>query len=266
MLVLVIVALTMASVHAGLTPTSGFNYTGCGLSVRAAPSKQSRIRGGTDTTTEEFPWQITSLYGGALCGGTLITESCVVTAGHCLNDKMLNGGYRVYAGLTDRKSRKAPGVQTRIVEKVASWYVSKSKDPIYNLRHDIAILTLTQPFNITASVNPACLPTPGYSYIGDQAVATGHGRLCGGPTCKTSRFLQKTTTTIADCHKRENEICIEAQHTGTGRGDSGGPLVVLGPDNKYSLVGVTSYGKGMRNHFQRVTWYMDYIKEHCQTT
>jgi len=262
-LVVVVLGLALSSVHC--SPTSGFNYTRCGLSSRAAPSRQSRIRGGSDATSEEFPWQTTSVYGGKLCGGTLITTSCIVTAGHCIYDKHLLGGYPVYAGLTDWQKKSAPGVQKRTVDKVAKW-VGRDKDT--KLRHDIAILTLTQPFNITDSVNTACLPTPGYSYEGEQAVATGHGKVCSGPGCKASRILQKLTTTIGDCAKKENEICIESEIKGTGQGDSGGPLVVMGPDDKYSLVGVCSYGKnwknfGRRDYFERVTWYMDYIKEHC---
>jgi secreted trypsin-like serine protease len=46
-----------------------------------------RIVGGTDATYGEFPHQIALLRGGVggsfMCGGSLVSNNYVITAGHC---------------------------------------------------------------------------------------------------------------------------------------------------------------------------------------
>jgi len=268
MLKLVIAALTVCSVHSGLTPTSRFNYTSCGENQPPEPSRQSRIIAGTYAAKNEFPWQMTFVHQGKLCGGTLITDRCIITAGHCIDDGQLNGDFAgkfgVYGGLHDRKDKEDPGVQFRIIDKVARWHARDQDFANNKLKHDIAVLTVTEPFEITESVNPACLPTLGYSYTGEKGMTSGHGLL--GKGLGTSQVLQKTSLTVGSCGGKENQICAKAGLTGTAPGDSGGPLVVAGPDNKYSLVGVVSFGRKRprpKDYFMRVTWYMDYIKENC---
>lgn len=55
--------------------------TECGMHNNLAP----RIVGGHETKPNEYPWMVTIFYGGNLhCGGTLINDRYVLTAGHCL--------------------------------------------------------------------------------------------------------------------------------------------------------------------------------------
>ena len=50
------------------------------------PLLDGRIVGGYDTTIEDHPYQISlRWYENHICGGSIISENFVVTAGHCTN-------------------------------------------------------------------------------------------------------------------------------------------------------------------------------------
>lgn len=46
---------------------------------------QSRIVGGNNAYSNQFPYQVAVLGGGVLCGGSLISRNYVVTAAHCVS-------------------------------------------------------------------------------------------------------------------------------------------------------------------------------------
>src|SRR5437764_11536682 len=71
-----LVSATLACLVAGLTAT-----------VADAPALQPRIVGGTDTTIQDFPWQVgvdsTQPAPGFFCGGVILDATHVLTAAHC---------------------------------------------------------------------------------------------------------------------------------------------------------------------------------------
>lgn len=49
------------------------------------PVRNGKIVGGADAEKAEFPWLVSiTRRGGHFCGGTLISNRFVLTAGHCL--------------------------------------------------------------------------------------------------------------------------------------------------------------------------------------
>lgn len=47
--------------------------------------ESDRIVGGTiESPLHSNPWQVLVYYGGAICGGTLISTKFVLTASHCI--------------------------------------------------------------------------------------------------------------------------------------------------------------------------------------
>lgn len=56
--------------------------TECG---RMGKGRKAKIVGGQDAGKSEFPWMVSiTRRGNHFCGGTLISRSHVMTAGHCL--------------------------------------------------------------------------------------------------------------------------------------------------------------------------------------
>jgi len=238
---------------------SNLNYTGCGIQG----SRVGEIVGGQDADIGEWPWQV--YLGG--CGGTILSNDCVLTAAHCISDSKLNGGFNVYAGVHDRRILSSdPNVQKREAKKAV-------KHPDYKSGvADVAIIKLKTPFDFSKnSVDSACLPTPGYGYAGQDGTATGFGRTIAGGS--GANILQEATYPIKDnsdsvCRNRKDFILCAASPTmGTCNGDSGGPMAVQGGDDKWSVVGVNSYGVTSNcinpDFFMRVTSYMDFITTHC---
>ena len=57
----------------------------CGVSVKT--SRQSRIVGGSNAYSGEWPWQVSlHVQGIHVCGGSIITPEWIVTAAHCVEE------------------------------------------------------------------------------------------------------------------------------------------------------------------------------------
>merc|ERR1712130_34893 len=138
--------------------------------------------------------------------------------------------------------------------------------PDYNKKtmdNDIAVLELAEELTFTDKIKPACLPSSASKdYSGTASTISGWGgtigygprdprpkqpRQCGlketmvkvlaGSDSKCSGALGTSSSKI--------KLCAWSKDTDTCQGDSGGPLTV--PENgKYTLVGVVSYGWGLR--------------------
>ncbi|EFX74965.1 hypothetical protein DAPPUDRAFT_56547, partial [Daphnia pulex] len=207
--------------------------------------------GGTAAAPGEFPFQAALNLNGGLCGGTLISESIILTAAHCLsgvtaNTLSLRGG----ANAVTRRVRKFV---------VHGSYNSKTND------NDIALLALSSPIKNVAFVK---LPSASAStYAGNSAVIAGWGTTSSGG--RISQTLLKATVTVlenAACNKKyggkitSNMICAAAPGKDTCQGDSGDPLLVGGVQG-----GITSFGYGCADSkfpgvYTRVSNYVDWIK------
>lgn len=57
----------------------------CGVAVKT--SRQSRIVGGSNAYSGEWPWQVSlHVQGIHVCGGSIITPEWIVTAAHCVEE------------------------------------------------------------------------------------------------------------------------------------------------------------------------------------
>ncbi|CAH1153436.1 unnamed protein product [Phaedon cochleariae] len=220
-------------------------------------------------TTEE-PWR---------CGGTLISDRYVLTAGHCTFTRDAGSPAIIRLGGLDLSNdNDGSEHQTYLVSRVTT-----HPEYRYPLKYnDIALLRTHKRVRFTAFVRPACLYTK--SHIEFQAgIATGWGRTDFAG--ENSDKLMKVTLNIYNnqqCYRTyqnnkdlpsgitSNMICAGELKGGrdTCQGDSGGPLIVTRPGNQCSfyVVGVTSFGKscGQRNTpaiYTRVSEYVTWIEQ-----
>jgi hypothetical protein len=186
------------------------------------------------------PWQST-------CTGTILSDTKILTAGHCTVDLPLGTTY-VIAGRNELDDENSGG----FVSAVASTWVHQSYGATNNVpRNDVAVLTLKQ----ALPVQYTPIPMVGQGDTSGEANMTsadivGYGITASGQT--DSGTLRSATTPI-----RSDAICAAlgsgfdaatmlcAGDPGSGidtcGGDSGGPIIAtLGGTDKQ--VGVTSWG------------------------
>ncbi|XP_045773067.1 trypsin-1-like [Maniola jurtina] len=245
------------------------------------PSLESHITGGTNASLGEFTHMVTLGYNitGVYefrCGGSLISDSYVLTAAHCVDtlDSIKPAIARmgvIYLG--DGEWNNDSDVRIQQIIKHPH-HVRRLK---YN---DIALLKLEQSVVFTPSLNPICL----YTKNEDPSVPliiTGWGRT---NTTRNVRnpYLQKATVVVVSKSKCEEahpswrklpqgisdeQICAGDPKglRDTCQGDSGGPLMGLTTNDGFlRLVGVTSYGRGCGSPvpgvYTRVSRYLDWIE------
>lgn len=102
----------------------------CGISVlHRTPQPQMRIVGGSEAKYGQFPWQVsvrrTSFFGFSSthrCGGALINEQWVATAGHCVDD-LMTSQIKIRLGEFDFSNTKEVHAHVeRGIKKKVSWF------------------------------------------------------------------------------------------------------------------------------------------------
>ncbi|XP_068085906.1 serine protease snake [Anabrus simplex] len=244
------------------------------------------IVGGVKTGPKEFPHMAVLGYGDEkdiawICGGTLISEQFILTAGHCLNSKEKGPVKWVRLGdvnLSNKNEDANPQV-LNVQERIS--HPDYKPPSRYN---DIAIIKMDKPAKMDAYTRPACLNTRPDIWV-KTAIATGFGRL-GYDTDQTSKDLLKVTLNFIGtdvCNETfkldtrsvangiaDSQLCAGELAGGkdTCQGDSGGPLqtVLEEPYCMYSIIAVTSFGKfcGFANSpavYSRVSFYIPWIEK-----
>lgn len=220
-----------------------------------AETGHDEIVGGTTTTIEQRPWQISLQTSGGshFCGGTIIGESWVVTANHCVAGESASG-LRVVAAATNRNGS---GGQIRSVSQIIrySGYVTPEQGK------DIALLKLSSPLDLTdpgAHAVPyatAATEANGRTAAGIMATVSGWGTLSSGSNSLPSNLqtvdIPIVSNAAADQAYPESITAdqLSAGIIGVGgkdscQGDSGGPLVVPNGQGGFVLAGVVSWGYG----------------------
>ena len=174
------------------------------------------------------------------CGGTLISDTHVLTAAHCTEDEIATG-FSVLLGehnIADGKSNRVDVAEI----------INHPNYDSQTLDNDFSILRLSNPVTFTNAVSPACLPADrSNTYAGVTATVTGWGDLStGGSSPDVLQEVDVTVTTNAECNNvyggeiTKNMVCAGGPGKDSCNGDSGGPLVVPeGKDNRHHAVVIT---------------------------
>ncbi|KAI7820899.1 trypsin-like cysteine/serine peptidase domain-containing protein [Kickxella alabastrina] len=227
--------------------------TTLGLSVPLLTNTAERIIGGQPSLPSAFPFAaslIIRLPGGTgFCGGTLISDTLVATAAHCV--------YNYSQGRPWPATAMRVGLNSNVLENqralpVLQVYVHPAFDP-REPKNDIAIVRIPSSGGVeTARVFDGKLPS------GTRLTAIGWGRTSAAPGSVLPSALQQTAIAVGETESCAQfvpgfkgsdgpQICTENRllpGKDTCQGDSGTGVFVEDA-GKMFLAGLTSYGANL---------------------
>ncbi|WP_434345854.1 trypsin-like serine protease [Myxococcus virescens] len=213
----------------------------------AAPATiEQDIVGGTTTTINENPWQVSLRYGGHWCGGSILNKDWILTAAHCVDGYAVSS---IVAGSTS--STNTSTGQTR---NVAQTIIHEDYGASGN---DVALLRLATSLDLngtTVAAIPRISAADAASGATDPAVVarvTGWGATSSGgsgsATLRTVDVNLISNTEAQQSYPNEyigpDQIGAKAPGKDSCQGDSGGPLTV-NHNGTRKLAGVVSWGYG----------------------
>eukprot|EP00057_Strongylocentrotus_purpuratus_P012637 XP_011667111.1 PREDICTED: transmembrane protease serine 9-like [Strongylocentrotus purpuratus] len=212
--------------------------------------KFAEIVGGVDANEGEFPWMVyLKDNGSGFCGGTLISSEWVVTAAHCVSSGSPYTVDEIVFGNLNIEST-SPHVLSITPSQI---FIHPDYDSI-TVDADIALIQLSTLVNYTDYIRPACLANSSQeTTVYKQCLVSGWGntQIDGYPDHLQKAFVglisRITCGSLLGTESfTDNMICAgyERGDIDTCSGDSGGPLACEGPDGRWHLVGVTSWGYG----------------------
>jgi len=226
-----------------------------------------QVVGGTEASPGAWPWMValvhhndSNLYNGQFCGGSLIGESWVLTAAHCVYDQS-PAAIDVVAGIHNL-TYPEDGYQ-RIAVASITLHPGFTGGRLIN---DIALLRLAHPAILGGSgatrVGTVSLANETMGTLaGFDSVVTGWGSMYNknGPYPDALRQAHVSIYSNSVCNNSlhyagtvsSNELCAGYESGGydTCNGDSGGPLVIL-YGSAWWLAGITSWGDGCANPYK----------------
>ncbi|KAF7397924.1 hypothetical protein HZH68_009146 [Vespula germanica] len=225
---------------------------------------EGRIIGGENTKIIEAPYQVSILnLGSHYCGGSIINNEWILTAGHCAGKPLSH--YSVRTG----SDKSTSGGNVHIVSGIYR-HENFSSTPKGVPLNDIALLHLSKPIEENETQKSITLFSRDEKVeAGSIAIITGWGKTGHG----IPEFLQTVTIPIiekVDCYEAyeklfggigENQICAAYPQGGKDacQGDSGGPLTINGRQ-----AGIVSWGngcalKGYPGVYTEISKYHDWI-------
>ena len=213
----------------------------CGCSAIKPSFASPRIINGYAAVPHSWPWIVAILLndGRSLCGGFLITYQHVVTAAHCVANIQANS-IQVYAGikkLSERTNGQSRGVSS---------YVQHPSYSSSQYINDIAVLTLSSPFDRISTIGLCCLPSvSSLPSIGTAGVIAGWGVTSASSTNPSDELLQAVIEVKADSSTcstgASSSVRFCASYSGTAAcfGDSGSPLMIAA-NNSWTCAGIVS--------------------------
>lgn len=250
-----------------------------------------RIYGGKATAIDEFPWMALLEYEkqpgvwSVNCGGVLINQRYVLTAGHCMKgpvEEIVGKLINVRLGEYDTSTAvdcvlgdcNDPVVNVGIEQIIAHPNYDPEEKNRYN---DIGLIRLASEVTYTDFIKPICLPSVlnfERSSVGHNLTVAGWGRTLSS---KKSSIKMKVNLPLYDpatCKQQFSKQGIElndAQLCAGGNyiedacdGDSGGPL--MRPVSNYWVIeGVVSFGRscgleGWPGVYSRVSSHENWIR------
>ncbi|KAM3602158.1 uncharacterized protein V6R79_025216 [Siganus canaliculatus] len=251
--------------------------------IIAEENNDKRIVGGSEATPGEIPWQVTLMYrtpsqrrAVSFCGGSLISPIWVVTAAHCVaKAKIDNRSFFVRVGEHDVNSDEGPERDHLVVEDILPARYNYNRSP-YN--HDIALLKLASPVELSNQRRPICLGPQEFSekLLRESKTSLvsgwGHIRFQGLSAPRLQKleieYIERTDCTQSSKFKvTQNMFCAGFENMGKDacQGDSGGPHAT-NYKGTWFLTGIVSWGEdcakeGKYGVYTRISRYYGWISK-----
>jgi secreted trypsin-like serine protease len=252
---------------------------------------QQKVVGGVDVDIKNYPWQValtSSPTGSGFCGGSIIGDSWVLTAAHCVNGDSPSNLY-IRVGSSDPF---ASGGDSYSVNQIIV-------HPSYSGNsYDFALVEIDGAFAFSTYVDAIDLVSPadiaaGVQDGGVMATITGWGTTSSGGSLSST--LQMVEAPIVEnnvacgsstdsngnsgdysCSSLDETMICAGDLIDGGedacQGDSGGPLAVRNAANtKWLLIGATSWGYGCADVnypgvWSKVSYVLDWITSNADVT
>ncbi|XP_076632941.1 trypsin-1-like [Colletes latitarsis] len=246
-----------------------------------SPLFEPRVVGGSEAKPGQFPWQVSLQWGwlfgySHFCGGSILNNEWVVTAGHCVLAVPTYGNFVVKVGKHNLKQTEGTEQTIKVLKSFIHEKYNGNVAP-----YDIALLKLAQPLRLSNAVKAISLPQAGSTPSG-TAVLSGWGS-----TSRTSnpimpdklQYVDLPVIDLATCKKaveeltgpsplHETNVCSGPLSGGISAcsGDSGGPLV-LNNNGITELIGIVSWGivpcgsNGAPSVYTRTSAFNDWIEK-----
>uniref|UniRef100_A0A0N8CBU4 Putative Clip-domain serine protease n=1 Tax=Daphnia magna TaxID=35525 RepID=A0A0N8CBU4_9CRUS len=242
---------------------------------------ENKIVGGTEVTPNSLPFMI-SLQRKFLntfthsCGGTILSESTILTAAHCL-DEVDPTLFRVIAGAHNLSVES----DMEQIGRLDNYTMHPDFNPI-TLENDIALIYLTPRtiLNISDTVQPIGLPPPTVDLdppAGLMVTVAGWGTTSsGGDISDVLLSIDIPIVSDDDCNSayagdyntnpvKESMMCAGGAPGGIDacQGDSGGPLFTSDAGS-FTQHGIVSWGRGCAladypGVYTQVSYFLDWI-------
>uniref|UniRef100_A0A8C5WH70 Peptidase S1 domain-containing protein n=1 Tax=Leptobrachium leishanense TaxID=445787 RepID=A0A8C5WH70_9ANUR len=237
--------------------------TGGAAAVCGQQSLPNRNSSGEGAVPGEWPWHVSlSFLGKPLCGGSLISDSWIITAGHCFDGKLTKKdpkSWTIHLGFT----RLGGKLETSTLAMTVSRIVVHEKYTHFLRGMDVALVELSHPVELTDFVSPVCLPEKTHRFhLHRTCFSTGLQAVPDVGSTDSVMTLHKVPLTligwrtcncIYNSYKkpelanptRPGMLCATEsdEKKGPCLGDSGGPMV-CNEDGVWFLAGVISFTLG----------------------
>ncbi|KAG6939667.1 ovochymase 1 [Chelydra serpentina] len=232
--------------------------------IREEPGKP-KVVGGRPAPQMSWPWLVSLQYENEhFCGGSLIAEKWVLTAGHCnfsaQTDRIVLGKTYLLPNIKDNNPVLAKAVHT---------HYNFSGFPSSN---DLTLLELEKPIKLGDSIAIICLPDRDEEIsIDARCLTAGWGATEPGKDEYSIRLQQTNIPLLSNeaCVSywgqdiKNTNICGGAAGATACSGDSGGPLICM-INGYYKLIGVVSWGSDNCHPksptvYTRISAYRDWI-------